>query len=256
MIMEATAGQNIWYSTMYKQKKRLPLSAHDHRKPIRQAVFTSLPTGNRVRTAYLHCIKDSTNIDQTMGTGLGLSIVKRIVELMDGTITVKSKVGKGTEFCIILRLPVRCSLRELEKEPEQKEISFRGARILLCEDNRLNTIIATKLLEKVGCIVETAENGKLGAEMFAASSPGYYAAVLMDIRMPEMDGLEAARAIRSPDRSDAKTIPIIAMSANAFAEDRQESLAAGMNAHLSKPIEPQKLYETLEREIAAGKDER
>ncbi len=200
--------------------------------------------------------ENRVNTDQTMGTGLGLSIVKRIVELMDGTITVKSKVGKGTEFCIILRLPVRCSLRELEKEPEQKEISFRGARILLCEDNRLNTIIATKLLEKVGCIVETAENGKLGAEMFAASSPGYYAAVLMDIRMPEMDGLEAARAIRSPDRSDAKTIPIIAMSANAFAEDRQESLAAGMNAHLSKPIEPQKLYETLEREIAAGKDER
>ncbi len=185
------------------------------------------------------------NTDQTMGTGLGLSIVKKIVELMGGTIAVKSKVGKGTEFCIILHLPVNCSLRELPKEPEQKEISFHGERILLCEDNSLNTIIAEKLLEKVGCVVKTAENGKLGVEEFESSESGYYAAILMDIRMPVMDGLEATRAIRSLNRQDAKTVPIIAMSANAFEEDVNISLDAGMNAHLPKPIEPRKLYKTL-----------
>ncbi len=198
--------------------------------------------------------ENRVNTDQTMGTGLGLSIVKKIVELMGGTITAKSEVGKGTEFCVILRLPVCCSLRELPKEAEPKEIAFHGERILLCEDNRLNTLIAEKLLEKVGCRVETAANGKLGIERFAASRPGDYAAILMDIRMPEMDGLEATQAIRSLDRPDAKTIPIIAMSANAFEEDVKTSLDAGMNAHLAKPIEPRKLYETLATEMASARD--
>jgi len=191
------------------------------------------------------------NTDQTMGTGLGLSIVKKIVDLMNGTITVKSEMDKGTEFCVTLRLPVVCSLRKLPTKAPLKTYSFSGKRILICEDNHLNSMIAVKLLEKAGCVVDTAENGQFGIDRFNRSLPGFYSAILMDIRMPELDGLEAARAIRALDRPDAKDVPIIAMSANAFAEDMQKSMDAGMNAHMSKPIDPQKLYELLAQQIGA-----
>ncbi|MEA4923236.1 MAG: response regulator [Eubacteriaceae bacterium] len=120
----------------------------------------------------------------------------------------------------------------------------------MCEDNDINAAITEKLLEKVGCRMDRAENGKIGVDMFSASEPHGYDAVLMDIRMPVMDGLAAARAIRSLYRSDSKTVPIVAMSANAFAEDAEKSISAGMNAHLGKPIHPEKLYETLADLIA------
>lgn len=124
---------------------------------------------------------------------------------------------------------------------------------MLCEDNYLNTVIAVKLLEKVGCLIDTAENGKQGVELFKASAPGAYAAILMDIRMPEMDGLEATEMIRALKREDAPAIPIIAMSANAFAEDVQVSLSVGMSAHLSKPIDPAKLFDTLAEQLKKKK---
>lgn len=187
-----------------------------------------------------------------LGTGLGMPLARQTALAMGGDITVESTPGVGSKFTITFPYRYRLYEREAQESTPKKKTSLdilKGARILLCEDNHLNTVIAKRLLERVGCIVDSAENGKLGTERFAASTPGTYQAVLMDIRMPEMDGLEAAKAIRALDRADALTVPIVAMSANAFDEDVKASLAAGMNDHLAKPVEPQKMYETLVNEI-------
>ncbi len=181
------------------------------------------------------------------GTGLGMAIVKRIVDMMGGTIAVKSKRGEGTSITVTLRFE-RAKLDEAPKKPEQPEFNaLDGARILLCEDHPLNAEIAVRLLRARGCIVDCVENGKLGLDAFAKSALGYYDAVLMDIRMPVMNGLEATQAIRAlRNRDDAKTVVIVAMTANAFAEDVQKSKDAGMDGHLAKPIEPRLLFETLD----------
>ena len=123
---------------------------------------------------------------------------------------------------------------------------FAGKRFLIVEDSRMNRAILSEFLKRSGGDSDTAENGRIAVEMCEAHEPGYYAAILMDMRMPEMDGLEAASAIRALDREDAKKIPIIALTANAFDEDVQRSLQAGMNAHLSKPVEPDLLIRTIE----------
>jgi CheY-like chemotaxis protein len=119
--------------------------------------------------------------------------------------------------------------------------------VLLVEDHPLNAEIAAKLLDRAGCAVTWAENGKLGADAFRCSDLFHFDAVLMDVRMPVMNGVEAAKEIRGMDRKDAKAVPIIAMTANAYEEDRKASLEAGMNAHLAKPFNPQELYETIEK---------
>ena len=129
---------------------------------------------------------------------------------------------------------------------------LNGRRILLAEDMQINSEIITMVLEARGMEADLAVNGRLAVESFASHGPGWYDAVLMDMRMPEMDGLEATRRIRAMDRPDAKTIPIIALTANAFDEDVQRSLQAGLNAHLSKPVDPDNLYETLESLIPAS----
>ena len=131
------------------------------------------------------------------------------------------------------------------KDEESVNFDFTGRRVLLAEDNQINTEVAIALLESKGFIVVPAENGLRAMELFSKSSEGYYDAILMDIRMPIMDGLSAANTIRHLSNSDAKTIPIIAMTANAFDEDIEKSKAAGMNAHLAKPIEPERMYKTL-----------
>lgn len=178
------------------------------------------------------------------GSGLGLSIAKQLVGQMGGEITCESVVGEGTTFTV--KLSPHIAGEYVNAPPVLPEHPLPvGARILLCEDNRLNAVIAEKLLEKAGCKVDTASNGRLGVERFSASVPGYYDAILMDIRMPELDGIEAVKQIRSLSRSDAQTVSIVAMSANAFDEDVAASLAAGMDAHIAKPVDPQKLYETL-----------
>lgn len=178
-----------------------------------------------------------------------MPIVKRLIDQIGGTIQVESELGKGT----VVRITISHFIAT-PPEPEQKESYdldvLQGKHILICEDHPLNAKILVKLLERKELYAETAENGRIGVEMFQQSEEGHFAAVLMDIRMPEMDGLEAATAIRHLDRGDATEIPIIAVTANAFEEDVKLSEEAGMNAHLAKPVEPELLYETLAKAIS------
>ena len=187
------------------------------------------------------------------GTGLGLSIVKELVELMGGSIQIRSSQGVGTEVKVHLDMP---NIKGGENtSPVSADIpaesSLAGKKVLLLEDQPLNMMIARKLLEKQDITVICAENGAQGLEKFNNSPVGFIDAVLTDIRMPVMDGLELAKAIRSLSRADAKTVAIIAMTANAFEEDVNKSQLAGMDAHLSKPIEPELLYKTLQRCITS-----
>ncbi|NCB92725.1 MAG: response regulator [Clostridia bacterium] len=189
------------------------------------------------------------------GSGLGLSIVKKLVELMGGEIKVQSEQGVGTSFSIYLDFPMVTD-EEVAKTNKNTEIQYTGVKkvingksILLCEDHPLNAEIVQKILEKMGCTVDWAENGELGLEKFKTSTPGQYSAILMDIRMPIMDGLETTRKIRASKHPDAANIPIIAMSANAYEEDIKKSLAAGMNTHLAKPVDPKNMINILEQYI-------
>lgn len=189
-----------------------------------------------------------TNIQ---GTGLGMSIAKSMTEMLGGTIEIQSTMGKGTK--VTVTVPVRIAQgqdikkAETVQQPVYKKVSLQGMNILLAEDNDINAIVGVKLLEKAGAKVIVAKDGKEALDIFTNSSQGAFGAILMDVKMPIMDGLEAAKAIRHSSHPEAKTIPIIAMTANAFAEDIRKSLDAGMNTHLSKPISPAKLYHTLER---------
>jgi signal transduction histidine kinase/ABC-type uncharacterized transport system substrate-binding protein/BarA-like signal transduction histidine kinase len=182
------------------------------------------------------------------GTGLGLTIAKRLTELMKGTIKVESKKDVGTKIYLHFELPEAESTAELqEQNGGDNRVSLKGRRVLLVEDNDLNTEIGTLMLQKVGVTVEHAADGKEAVEMFKASAAAHYDALLMDIRMPVMDGLAASGAIRALGGDYAATVPIIAMTADAFDDDIKRSLAAGMNAHITKPVEPDKLYRVLRR---------
>ena len=229
--------------------------------------------------------EDGNKANKYGSTGLGMAITKNIVEMMNGKITVESEKGVGSTFTVTVTLtksdkkaqehedirpqdmhvlvidddPVACEhaklvLEEFKQVIQKKNISreeihkaeLKGRRILLAEDMFINAEIMKELLKMREMEVDHAENGELVVDMFKKSKENYYSAILMDVRMPVMTGLEATEAIRALDRPDAKAIPIIAMTANAFDEDVQRSLQVGMNAHLSKPVEPDHLYETLE----------
>lgn len=178
--------------------------------------------------------EETSTVSKTEGTGLGMPITKRLVEMMDGSIDLLSVQGQGTEFTVHLRLPL-CGAPKQETPVADPE--FAGMRLLVVEDNELNMEITTTVLEEAGFVVDQAINGQVALEKIATAAPGQYALVLMDIQMPVMDGYEATRRIRAlPDPAKAQ-IPIVAMTANAFAEDRENALAAGMNEHIAKPFD-------------------
>ncbi|MDD2968116.1 MAG: response regulator [Lachnospiraceae bacterium] len=185
---------------------------------------------------------------ELQGTGLGLSITKSLVELMGGTLRIDSRKGEGTRVTIHLSFEVLDEEENNRKNGEPADIQEEklvGKRILIVEDHPLNAQIVKRLLEKKNAIIYQAEDGKIALDKFETSRDGFFDAILMDIRMPNMNGLDATRAIRALDRTDAKKIPIIAMTANAYAKDVEACKEAGMNVHLGKPIEPEKMYKAL-----------
>jgi CheY-like chemotaxis protein len=190
--------------------------------------------------------EDGGSRTTSKGTGLGMTITKEFVELMHGTIAVESSLDVGTKFTLEIPMEVAAQESVGSTMPEE-DVDLQGMKVLLVEDNELNREIAQELLEDKGVLVTAAENGKIAVEIFERSEPGTFDLILMDIVMPVMNGLTAARTIRESGKADAKTIPILAMTANAYEEDIRQTQAAGMNKHISKPIEAKKLYSELAR---------
>ena len=184
------------------------------------------------------------------GTGLGLAVTKKLVDLMGGTIRIRSASGRGTTVTLCGIFACVPAGTPAAAPAAGDDGILAGRRVLLCEDHPLNQEIACAMLSAKKLLVDTAENGQQGVELFARSPAGFYQAVLMDLRMPVMDGYAATAAIRALDRADAKTVPILAMTADTFAEDVQKCLASGMDGHISKPVDPAALYELLKKFFA------
>ena len=217
-------------------------------------IFSCEDTGIGMSEEYLPHIYEefsrehSTTENKVPGTGLGLPIIKSMIELMGGSIQVESRQGIGTKFTIDLSFDI--ALKEevygSEDTIESSAIhTIKGKRILLVEDNELNAEIAKTVLEDVGALITRAENGQQALELFKEKPAGTFDVILMDLMMPVMDGYTATRKIRELERSDAKTVPIIAMTANAFQEDAEKCIAVGMNAHLAKPLDTEKMKKTI-----------
>ena len=217
-------------------------------------IFSCEDTGIGMSEEYLPHIYEefsrehSTTENKVPGTGLGLPIIKSMIELMGGSIQVESRQGIGTKFTIDLSFDI--TLKEevygSEDTIESSAIhTIKGKRILLVEDNELNAEIAKTVLEDVGALITRAENGQQALELFKEKPAGTFDVILMDLMMPVMDGYTATRKIRELERSDAKTVPIIAMTANAFQEDAEKCIAVGMNAHLAKPLDIEKMKKTI-----------
>ena len=217
-------------------------------------IFSCEDTGIGMSEEYLPHIYEefsrehSTTENKVPGTGLGLPIIKSMIELMGGSIQVESRQGIGTKFTIDLSFDI--ALKEevygSEDTIESSAIhTIKGKRILLVEDNELNAEIAKTVLEDVGALITRAENGQQALEIFKEKPAGTFDVILMDLMMPVMDGYTATRKIRELERSDAKTVPIIAMTANAFQEDAEKCIAVGMNAHLAKPLDIEKMKMTI-----------
>ena len=195
--------------------------------------------------------EDASTTRRFGGTGLGMAISDQMVRVMGGQIVVESQPDVGSEFTVFLSLPVASAPQEEapQKQPAQIEPVSRPMRLLMAEDNEINAMIAVEILQERGAQIEVAENGKIAEEKFAASPAGYYDAVLMDVQMPVMDGRAAARSIRAMPRPDAQRVPIYALSADAFVEDERLSREAGMNGHLSKPVNFDELWKILQQAV-------
>lgn len=183
------------------------------------------------------------------GSGLGLAICKQLVDRLGGTLDFISNKGDGSEFWVVLDFEQDKAALQRQAEVPAQAVDFSGKYVLLAEDNHINCEIVKRLLTRRGLTVETAENGQIALNKYMMNAPRTYDLILMDVRMPYMDGLKAARRIRASGKSDAKTIPIMAMTANAYEEDIQQSMEAGMNAHLVKPVEPSELYRAVQRAL-------
>ena len=179
------------------------------------------------------------------GTGLGMPITKKLVEKMGGTISFESKEGTGTTFVIRIPFQIDADMKDRTETEEKTETSIQGLHVLLTEDNELNMEIAEFVLQNEGAVVTKAWNGQKAVDIFRKSRPGEFDAILMDIMMPVMNGYEAAKMIRSLDREDAKVIPIIAMTANAFTEDKMRAKEAGMDEHIAKPVDGKLLVKVI-----------
>ncbi|MDO4501245.1 MAG: response regulator [Erysipelotrichaceae bacterium] len=198
--------------------------------------------------------ENNTTDAKVEGTGLGMPIVKRLIDLLEGTIDVQSKKGVGTSITITAYHKIAKAEDVLEQGSVQIDTSiFKGKRILLAEDNELNAEIATEILKDAGFIVDRAEDGKVCVKMFKEADENYYDLILMDIQMPNMNGYEAAVAIRKFTNPIKANIPIVAMTANAFEEDKKEALRCGMNGHLAKPINIKSLMVQLTKIINKGR---
>ncbi len=189
--------------------------------------------------------EDDGNRSNYKGTGLGMAITKKFVDLMGGTIEVESRINEGSRFTVEIPMQIDQEYEEGQEEERSREGTLSGLRILVAEDNELNLEITQYILEDEGIEVTAVMDGQEALEAFVDSEPGTFACILMDVMMPVMDGLAATRAIRLVDREDAKTIPIIAMTANAYEEDKRRCLEAGMNEHVSKPIDGELLFQVL-----------
>lgn len=189
--------------------------------------------------------EDGGNRTNYKGTGLGMAITRQFVDMMGGTITVESQLHEGSKFVIEFSFDIDQHTAAVAETPEETELHLEGMRVMLVEDNEINMEIAQFMLEDVGITVTCVENGRLALELFQSHAAGSFDVILMDIMMPVMNGLDATRAIRALDRPDAKTIPIVAMTANAYEDDIRRAREAGMNGHLAKPIDTDLLYRTL-----------
>ena len=183
------------------------------------------------------------------GSGLGLAICKQLVDRLGGTLDFISNKGDGSEFWVVLDFEQDKAALQRQAEVPAQAVDFSGKYVLLAEDNHINCEIVKRLLTRRGLTVETAENGQVALNKYMMNAPRTYDLILMDVRMPYMDGLKAARMIRASGKSDARTIPIMSMTANAYEEDIQKSMEAGMNAHLVKPVEPSELYRAVQRAL-------
>ena len=189
------------------------------------------------------------------GTGLGMAITKQLIDLMQGTIEIQSELGKGSRFTVTIPFPINGE-EEAAELLSATDTDLTGVKLLLVEDNALNMEIATELLEDAGAEITQAENGLQAVNLFRDNQPGTFDVILMDVMMPVMNGLEAAKAIRALDREDAKRIPILAMTANAFDSDIKATREAGMNAHLSKPIRIDEVIETIAYHVRKERSEK